>query len=228
MNDISKPKGISEAIGTILSKLCDKVADELGEHFAIKISQWRQNNALSILEITDKIRQTSLLSENEIAHPKLVHHIIEEGSWNDCPEVQQMWGGLLASSCNEGGDDESNIIFINILKQLSSMEATILNYACEKCEKEVTKAGWINSKESLYVDLEPLKVIAGTDDFHRLDRELDHLRSLELIHGGFDLRSTNANITPTPLAIQMFVRCQGYIGSPTEYFGIDENPESVQ
>ena len=72
----------------------------------------------------------------------------------------------------------------------------------------------------LVVDLNVLEKITECSDFHRIDRELDHLRSLELIQGGFDPHSTSADITPSALALQLYVRSQGYIGSPVDYFGL--------
>ena len=54
-----------------------------------------------------------------------------------------MWGGLLASSCTTDGDDESNLIFINILSQITSLQAKIINYACEKVKKHVFKSGFV-------------------------------------------------------------------------------------
>jgi len=218
-------KNISEAIGTLIAKLCYRAADELGDGFAEKTSEWRSNNALEILKRADNKYQKISISGNEHAHPRLVHHILEEGSWNESDHVQNMWAGLLASSCTESGDDESNLVFVNILKQLTSIEAVVVNYACEKCVKSITRAGWIWG-EHLTIELEELVKLTGISDFHRLDRELDHLRSLELIQGGFDPMSTAANITPSALAIQMYVRCQGYIGSPIEYFGLNENEDS--
>lgn len=132
-----------------------------------------------------------------------------------------MWAGLLASSCNEAGNDESNLLFINILKQLTSVEISILNHACEECDKSVTKAGWVQANE-LEIVLDGLIELTSVSDFHRLDRELDHLRSLELIVSGFNPYSTEADITPTALALQLYVRSQGYIGSPIDYFGIEK------
>jgi len=68
----------------------------------------------------------------------------------------------------------------------------------------------------MYVDIATLKIIAGHDDVHRLDREFDHLCGLGLIHHGF--RDQVADITPTPLALHLCVRCQGFLGSPVEFF----------
>jgi hypothetical protein len=74
----------------------------------------------------------------------------------------------------------------------------------------------------LLVELKIIEEITECSDFHRLDRELDHLRALELINGGFDPDSTDADITPSALALQLYVRSQGYIGSPIDYFGLDK------
>lgn len=220
-----KASSITEAIGTILAKLCYKVADDIGTEFADHTNKWRAENAGRLLEKTNAKYDQHSITGNETALPRLVHRIIGEGSWIEDDQVQDMWAGLLASACTEDGDDESNLIFINILSQITSMQVNIINYACKNSEKHLTKAGWILSKQ-VSIELEELRMITGIDDFHRFDRELDHLRELGLIRGefggagGFRIDSTNAIITPTPLALQMYARCQGYKGSPVDYFGI--------
>jgi len=42
---------------------------------------------------------------------------------------------------------------------------------------------------------------------------LDHLHGLGLIRGGFDIRSQYVDITPNALALNLYVRCQGFTGS---------------
>jgi len=59
--------------------------------------------------------------------------------------------------------------------------------------------------------------LTNISDIHRLDRELDHLRSLDLISqysGGFSPSSKelDADISPSSLALNLFVRSQGYRG----------------
>jgi len=65
---------------------------------------------------------------NKHAHPRLVSKIIEQGSWVDEDIVQGMWAGLMASSCTEDGQDESNFIFISILGQITSLQARVIKY----------------------------------------------------------------------------------------------------
>jgi hypothetical protein len=130
-----------------------------------------------------------------------------------------MWAGLLASSCTEDGKDESNLIFINILSQLVGTQVVILDHCCKSCGKRVSKGGWLEP-QLLSMTLKELIDLTGISDVHRLDRELDHLRALELIQSGFDPSSTLANVTPSALALQMYARCQGFSGSPIEFLDL--------
>jgi hypothetical protein len=156
-----------------------------------------------------------------------VFEAIRNSSWVEDKQIQEMWAGLLASSCTPDGKDESNLIFMNILSQLTSSEVRILNYACEKSRKRISRGGWIFSRK-MQVTLEEIKRISELNDEQQIDRELDHLRSLSLIGssmtGGFSPDSTIANITPSALALNMYVRVQGYIGSPLIYFDTKKLP----
>ncbi len=70
----------------------------------------------------------------------------------------------------------------------------------------------------LEVDLNTLLAITSVDDLHRLDRELDQMRGLQLIVGGFHPEDQDAEITPTTLALQMNAKCQGFMGSPLQFY----------
>lgn len=63
-----------------------------------------------------------------------------------------------------------------------------------------------------------IATVIGVSDMHQIDRELDHLRHLGIIVSGFSPFSTEADVTPTPFGLQLYVRSQGYVGSPIAYF----------
>jgi hypothetical protein len=130
-----------------------------------------------------------------------------------------MWAGLLASSCTIYDSDDSNLIFVDTLSRLTLIEAKILEYTCRECKKEITQAGWLVAQD-FRMSLEELQFCSGTTDFHRIDRELDHLRTLGLIVGGFELSSTVANVTPSTFTLQMYARCNGWAGDLLEFFGL--------
>lgn len=218
-------QGAVEGAAAFLSRICLPASEEFGLLLRDKVANWRNKNRVTVLQQAEKMLDSHPDADKKHAHPRLIAAILEQGSWIDNEEVQNMWAGLLASSCSENGKDEDNLIFINILSQMTSLEAIILNKACQIAKKYVTKAGWLAAKD-LEFGLDKLQQISGISDFHRLDRELDHLRSLELIIAGFSPDSVTADVTPTALALQLYARCQGYRGSPVEFFNLNQHKES--
>lgn len=212
-------RGVVDGLSAFLSRICLPAAEEFGLLLKDKVSSWRAKNAIAIV---DKAQAKLNLKTNDKrhAHPRLVSAIIENGSWSDCDEIQDMWAGLLASSCTEIEDDESNLIFINLLAQITSSQAKLLNAFSEKAKINVSDGGWLGSELTPF-SLHEVREIAAITDVHRLDRELDHMNALDLINGGFDPHGDNALIALRSLGIQMYVRCHGYVGSPIEYLGID-------
>ncbi len=218
-------KASVQGASSFLSRICLPAAEEFGLLLQDKISNWRLNNQIRMLQKSEK-KYSKFPKQGTYAHPRLVSSVLNYSSWSDDDTIHDMWAGLLASSCTPDGKDESNLIFINILSQITSLQAKIINHCCESAKKKVSRGGWIIS-ESFFLELDELIKVTEISDFHRLDRELDHLRSLELIERGFMSDSTLADLTPTSLALQMYTRCQGYFGSPLDYFGIEnEKPSS--
>lgn len=212
-------KAAVEGASAFLSRICLPAAEEFGLLLRDKVSVWRANNAARITQKAEHKYNQLPTPEGRHAHPRLIAQIIEQGSWIEADDVQELWAGLLASSCTEDGQDDSNLMFIDLLARLTLSEARILDHICRNVTKMVTNAGWITA-DCFIMTLSELQRVSKISDFHRLDRELDHLRTLGLIDEGFSPYSTDANTTPTPLALQMYVRCQGFIGDPLLFFGI--------
>jgi hypothetical protein len=63
--------------------------------------------------------------------------------------------------------------------------------------------------------------MTGCVDIQRIDRELDHLRALGQFGflSGFAAQPF-ADVRPTALALHLYVRAQGSLQSPVEYFGV--------
>jgi len=164
------------------------------------------------------------------AHPpRLVAGILERGSWVDDPELQELWGGLLASSCTPDGIDDSNVVFQDLLSGFTAMQARILKHSCEGAKKFATDTGFIVA-ETFEVEVRVLREVTGVEDIQRLDRELDRLVAAGLLtnYSGFqsarrpDVEAVVAGLTPTSLGLHLYVRCQGSVASPVQYFGITD------
>lgn len=212
-----------DGVSAFLSRICLPAAEEYGLYLRDRVSLFRSRNIEAIGRAAERKLAKNGPVENIQAHPRLIGSILEHGAWIDDAEVQDMWAGLLASSCTETGDDDSNLLFISLLDGLTRLQAKILRYACENARKEASPAGLIQAKE-FSVSLNSLFVLSHELDVQRLDREIDHLRELGLLHlnAGFDgsSKSLSASLTPSPLALHMYVRCQGSRLSPIEFFGI--------
>lgn len=212
-----------QGIEGFLKSVCVPALDEVGLLLRDKVRNWRLNN---ILRILDKAKGKLHFENEELkiqAHPRVALAIIENGSLNDNDEVQEMWAGLFASSCTKSGQEDENLIFVDLLKQLTNAQAQILRYSSESVRKIIYENGLIVG-DNLTLECKALIEISGINEIHRLDRELDHLRSLDLIgsglSGGFQADDKNliADISPTPLALNLYVKSQGHNSDPALFW----------
>ena len=206
-----------QGIGKFFDKLIMPAVEEIGLYLKDRIGhwRWRMNN---LKQITEKADQ-KLGSTSKYAHPRLIGLIIENGSWSDDEVVQDMWAGLISSSCTPDGQDDSNLLFINLLSQLTKSQAKFLKFSCENASKFIDRSGLIFIRDFI-VSTDQILTIYAHKDLHVIDRELDHLRALGLIQGGIISDRQEANIAPTSLGLYMYVRCQGSLDSPVSYFGL--------
>jgi hypothetical protein len=119
--------GAAEAV---LARVCLPAAEEFGLLLRDKVSEWRRRNAVATVQKPQR-RLEEAASEDRHAPPRLILESLSHASWTDSEEVQEMWAGLLASSCTHGGRDDGNWIFINLLGQLTEMQAHVVKFACE-------------------------------------------------------------------------------------------------
>ena len=216
----SVTQGIVAGASAFLSRICLPAAEEFGLLLRDRVSAWRATNAAAIANHAQKLLGAGTEQSSLHAHPRIVASVIELGSWSNAEEVQQMWGGLLASACTPDGRDDSNLMFIDVLSKLTVSQSRLFDYICKNCKKTVALGGWIYA-DDFTLNLDELKRITGLIDFHRIDLELDHMRTLGLLHdlrGGFNPDSTDANTSPSALALQMYVRCQGSTADPVSYY----------
>jgi len=214
-------KGTVAGASAFLSRICLPAAEEFGLLLQDKVSAWRSKNAVNIANKAQVLLESQVQQLVVKAHPRIVYSAIENGSWAEDDFMQTFWAGLLASSCTPEGNDEGNLILVGILSQLTNSQAKLIKHICETVKTYKSKGGWIVCDE-LDIEANELVSITGISDLHQIDRELDHLRGLELIAEGFSQDGTKANVTPHSLCLQLYVRSQGYVGSPIDYFDAKE------
>ena len=215
-----------DGASSFLSRICLPAAEEFGFLLQDKVKNWRANNTKLILEKAEKklLKNQDIKDKNIKAHPLIVWKTLENGSWSEYNELHEIWAGLLASSCDEKGEDDSNLIFINIVAQMTELQVKVLNYACENSKFILRKTGILSSNK-LEVNIDLLKKITNTNDLGRLDRELDHLRNIGILKelsGGLDTEHLIADISPSDMGIHLYARCQGFIGETKDFYTYED------
>ena len=236
--DLLGIKGLSDSVkvatqgfvggaSAFLSRVCLPAAEEFGLALRDRVSAWRARNATSMLSKANTVHLANDPTPEDRLSPRLAHVAIEEASWIDDEQVQDMWSGLLASSTSPEGCSDENLIFMNLLKQLSSLQVKVLRFSVEQAPKQVSSLGLVLPQD-VTVSIDRLPTLFGTRDLQRLDRELDHLRELGLLGfghgGGISVVDGETDLTPSPLAIHLYVRAQGSRLSPVAYWNLTLPP----
>ncbi len=221
-------KASIKGVSSFLEVVFKPGLEELGFLVKDQVRLWRLKNILQTLEKAQGKLEFDGKDINLTANARVGLSIMEECSNVDNEELQDLWAGLFASSCTPDGRDDSNMNFVDILRRMSSVEARIMDYACSNCKKILFPNKLILA-DNLNVSLDVLVQVTGTDDIYRLDSELDHMRSIELLApgdtfhagGGFIAsdEKMDANITPTALALSLFYRTHSTGIAPIEFWG---------
>ncbi len=203
-----------------LGRICVPVAAEFGQLLQDRARAWRAANAARVSRKAEQTHRANGVPLEYHADPRLVGAIIEHGSWTQDELVQEYWGGLLCSSCSRDGTDDSNLVLIDLLSRLVVSQVRLLDHVCLEAGKRGTKAGRLIATRFQLQTAELVRITGLTDPL-RLERELDHLRSLglfALLRGGSALTDSPADVTPSSLALHLFARAHGFAGDPVEYF----------
>lgn len=228
VNDLLGIKPIGEAIdktvGTViesasvfLDSVCKPAMIEFGSMLSDKVRYWRLNNISKML-MKAKGKMEFVDGKLELkANPKVAIAVMENSSYEEDDTIQDMWAGLFVSSCTEDGKDDSNMVFVDLLKSLNSIEARILQYACNNAAVEVFQNGLILGVKYL-VSFNDITAIAETDDMYVIDNCLDHLAQLGLFRksyfegvSGFLAtdKTLQAGITPSALGLSLYYKATG-------------------
>jgi len=225
-NAIEKVTDVAvDKAASFLTLICRPAAEEYGLMLRDKVKIQRQINAVNLVLKAEKKFKSLGMPKHFHANPRLVSRIIEEGSWIDDEGLQEMWAGLLTSSCSANGKDDSNLLFINYLSQITSLQAKVLNYGCTinpmalnndgEVWPDIRKAGRIRVSHAEIID------VLKEDNLDRIALEFAYLNKMGLLAFTFgsDVKEAKTHVYPTYLGVSLYVRCQGFTRSAAEYYG---------
>ena len=173
-----------------LKLTCKPLLEEFGLALKDQFTNWKLLNIVKMLEKAKGKIKYDLEKEKLVIDPRVAYQIVDHASLVSNETLQDMWAGLFAASCDRYEEDE-NILFIDILKRLTSSQVKFLNYLCERTRKEVNIMNLFESQESGLVHAGAVKVtyddillIMETTSKLKADTEISALESMGLIMPG--------------------------------------------
>ncbi len=179
-----------------------------------ELDEFRTRSMLAIVLRVERMLAAEPDAEQMHADPCIVESIFKDGTWEHDELTEQLWAGLLASSCSLEGNDQSNKDLVELLVQVTTCQAHILAEGCRRVEmRPADDHGSVTTP----VNISPEEMIAitGKNDLYRNATDVAYLNIYGLIEKSFDF-STHAligsfDITPSPLGIRLFRACRGHL-----------------
>jgi len=211
---------MAEALA-FLGRICPHAVEEAKQLVRGRLSNIRVVNAIEIALKAENVRLTLHDADKMRAQPHLAMRILEDGSTADEGWIQQLWAGLLATSCTVDGEDLSSLTFVDLLNQLAPVHFRIYTTACRGAETFVSESGQIEAKK-LTCTMAELMEVSGSRELVRIERDLGHLCMLGLLAPRVKSQSFLPNekttITPTSVGLEIYARCCGHRGAPQDFY----------
>ena len=194
-----------------LHRLCPSGAQEVIQGLGKELDESRTRSAIEIALKAERLLARELDADGMHVHPQILKNILRHGSWSSDDLVQQLWAGLLASSCSAEGTDESNREFIDLLLHITDTQAPIFVTGCRKAN-ELMSAADGEALQQILISPEEMTQITGLYDRYRTAREVSHLFNFGLLENVFDFSTYIPNdrfdITPSSRGLELFNACK--------------------
>lgn len=181
------------------------------------LSNYRVESAVNIALKAERIAATRPDSDVLKVNPTLALRVLEGGSWAEDEWVRLMWAGLLASSLSPNGRDDSNLLLVNSLGQLTPVHFRILTAACTRASQKATGFGWSYSTQK-GCTLDEIMKVTGARDKLRIEREIEHLADMGLLERRerslFFVEDKDASVVPTALGQKLWSSCEASTTTP--------------
>jgi PilZ domain len=185
------------------------------------LSNHRLEGAVEIALHAQDLLDIEMGSSDFRVDPTVVLRVLDDGSWSEAEWIQHFWGGLLSTACSDSKPDKSHLKFVNLLSQLTTIQARIFAGSCERALKSEEGNGRVSARP-LVCSAEELVKIADTHDRVHIERDIQQLVDLGLIEKSvkwkFFCQIDEAVLTPTPVALELYARCHGHRGKVAEFY----------
>jgi hypothetical protein len=123
----TKALDVSEKLGGFFARVFKEPVQEVSGIITDKLRFVRWRRLVQMADEVDKILSEKGIKETRGVPPKLALPIFEESSLEDDPSLQYLWNHLLANAMDPKFNGELRYGFIDIIKNITGIEASILN-----------------------------------------------------------------------------------------------------
>jgi len=127
---------IAEKAGSFFAKVFKEPINEISGMITDKLRFIRWKRMVQMADEVNKILEEKGVEETRAVPPKIALPIFEEASLEDDPNLQYLWNHLLANAMNPTFNDELRYGFIDMIKNITGIEARILNDFYEVLRRE--------------------------------------------------------------------------------------------
>lgn len=195
-----------------MRRICPPADEQVTERFHKTLSNVRAFNTVEIALKAERLLGQESDAYCMVAHPDLILRILDHGSWVDVEWLQELWAGLLATSCTFEGHDDSNLVYVNLLSRLAPLPTQILTMACAKAMQAMADTA-VASSTRLACSAEEIARITRSNNLVKIYKSIGELAELGLVEKNPRSASTDnpeaAKAMPTRLGLEMFARCNG-------------------
>jgi hypothetical protein len=126
----------AEKAGGFLAKVFKNPIDEISGMITNKLRFVRWKRIVKMSDEVNTILKEKGISTTRAVSPKIALPILENASLEDEPDLQYLWNHLLSNAMNPKFNDDIRYGFIEMIKNITGIEAKLLNNFYEVLKKE--------------------------------------------------------------------------------------------
>lgn len=206
----------TEKIGGFLSHILNEPFTEAVGIFGDKLKFMRWKRKLRIVDEVNRILDEKGVKDIRPIPPKLAIPMLEQASWEEEDELQDIWCNLIANSLNPVFDVEIRYAYIDILKNLTSLDAKILKYIYDTIEDK-SRLDEITNLNNHPISIDQIKENTTLASDSEIKLSLYNLKRVQcvwdyksnsIVAGNIALRGRNDNYyILTPLGSTLIEAC---------------------
>jgi Abortive infection alpha len=205
-------KQVFAPFADLISRLLGEAASEIGLGLRDSVKVWRLKRQVRLLQEVERLVQQSGKDIKPVP-PRLFFPIFDAASVEGDDEMQSRWAALLANQATSGSVHPS---YIEMLKQMSSQDARLLDKIYDWCESRHTRVieWWILSprNEQYQKDEESLANLTRLGLVDQNYNLIDGNKQLKIVAGNSQIFSSTPQLKQdfffTGVAVKFVEACR--------------------